>query len=175
MSETSTVAKEIERKYLLSGLPRDLKNVATEHYKVGHGWLPGEIIQERITFSSKSGKFFRVIKTGKGIERIEAQEEISVDYFAQLWPLTKKRIAKTRWLVPFTDGEHKMAWEVDDFEDRNLFIAEIEIPTADYNVVLPFWMRNYVVREVTNEPEYLNINLASNSIGTSKGSIQVGG
>lgn len=80
MSELSTVAKEIERKYLLSGLPFfKVDGVIKAKFRTMHGWIPGEVIQERITFSGKSGKFFRVIKTGKGLERIEAQEEISVD------------------------------------------------------------------------------------------------
>lgn len=157
MTEISQVAKEIERKYLLSKLPKELKALSSTHFKTDHGWLPGEIIQERITFSGKSDKFFRVIKTGKGLERIEAQEEISIDLFTALWPLTKdRRVSKTRYLVHVGDG---LIWEIDDFLDRDLQMAEIEIPTADYKVTLPRWLKNCVVREVTEEPAFLNINL----------------
>lgn len=158
MTEISQVAKEIERKYLLTGLPPDLKKRCSAQFKTDHGWLPGELIQERITFSGKSDKFFRVIKTGKGLERIEAQEEISIDLFAALWPLTKsKRVSKIRYLVTAEDG---LIWEIDDFLDRDLQMAEIEIPSADYQVDLPTWLGDYVVREVTDEPAFLNIKLA---------------
>jgi len=158
VTEVSQVAKEIERKYLLTGLPKELKALAYASFNTDHGWLPGDIIQERITFSGKSDKFFRVIKTGKGLERIEAQEEISIDLFASLWPLTKgKRVSKIRYLVPVEDG---LIWEIDDFLDRDLQMAEIEIPSVDYQVNLPTWLGDYVVREVTEEPAFLNIKLA---------------
>ena len=176
MSELSTVAKEIERKYLLSGLPFfKVDGVIKAKFRTMHGWIPGEVIQERITFSGKSGKFFRVIKTGKGLERIEAQEEISVDLFTQLWPITEKRISKTRYLAididPIKGTETDLIWEVDDFDGRNLQLAEIEIPSPDYKVTFPFWLKDYVVKEVTEDPDYLNINLAVNSIGSFKGTI----
>lgn len=158
MTEVSAVAKEIERKYLLKRLPKDLSKLCTAKFRTEHGWLPGELIHERITFSGKSGKFFRVIKTGQGLERIEAQEEISIDLFSALWPLTKgKRIVKTRYLVPAENG---LIWEIDDFLDRDLQLAEIEIPTVDTEVVIPAWLKDYIAKEVTESSIFLNINLA---------------
>jgi CYTH domain-containing protein len=175
VTEISTVAKEIERKYLLRCLPKELYCVIQSKFKTMHGWLPGEIIQERITYSGKSSKFFRVIKTGKGLERIEAQEEIDIDLFTALWPLTKdKRISKIRHLadviyyLPNVGNKTfpiKLTWEIDDFFDRNLQLAEIEIPSADFVVVFPKWLEPYVVKEVTDDSAYLNINLATNNIG----------
>jgi CYTH domain-containing protein len=49
---------------------------------------------------------------------------------------------------------------VDEFADRDLVLAEIELPSEDVKPKLPQWIAPYVVREVTDESEYLNINLA---------------
>jgi len=51
-------------------------------------------------------------------------------------------------------------WEVDEFTDRDLWLAEVELPSADHEAKPPDWLAPHIVREVTNEPEYLNINLA---------------
>ena len=41
-----------------------------------------------------------------------------------------------------------------------LVLAEVELPSEDVQPRLPDWLAPYVVREVTGEPEYLNMNLA---------------
>ena len=51
-------------------------------------------------------------------------------------------------------------WEVDEFTDRDLVLAEVELPSEDVEPRLPEWIAPYVEREVTGEPEYLNVNLA---------------
>jgi len=49
------------------------------------------------------------------------------------------------------DGE--LVWEIDEFLDRPLWLAEIELPSADTEVRVPEWLAEYVVREVTGELE----------------------
>jgi CYTH domain-containing protein len=51
-------------------------------------------------------------------------------------------------------------WEIDEFLDRELVLAEIELPAVDSPVELPAWLREHVVREVTAEPDYVNRALA---------------
>jgi CYTH domain-containing protein len=53
-----------------------------------------------------------------------------------------------------------LTWEVDVFADRDLVLAEVELPAATTPVELPGWLRGSVVREVTGEAEYVNLNLA---------------
>lgn len=155
MTEVSGVAQEIERKFLLKSLPD--KAFESNHFHVYHGWIPGEVIQERITWNSRDGgEFWRAIKFGKGIERTEAQERIyDMTLWNDLYSLTTKRISKTRYIVE----EGSLKWEVDHFND-DLVIAEVEIPTVDTVVEFPAWLKSEIIREVTDEPEYLNINLA---------------
>jgi CYTH domain-containing protein len=89
--------------------------------------------------------------------RAELEDETSLEIFDAMWPLTKgRRLTKRRHRVP--DGE--LTWEIDEFTDRNLVLAEIELPTADSEVEFPGWLKPHVDREVTGEPAYLNSTLA---------------
>lgn len=65
-------------------------------------------------------------------------------------------IEKTRYKIPFGG----LMWEVDVFagENRGLVVAEVELASEDQPVELPDW----VGREVTGDPRYLNVNLAKN-------------
>ncbi|HEX2091645.1 MAG TPA: hypothetical protein VHG28_04550 [Longimicrobiaceae bacterium] len=147
---------EIERKYLLRGLPR-LDGVEPE--EIDQGWIPGERLVERVrrVRSGREERWYRTVKLGKGVRRVEVEEETPAALARALWRLTRgRRVRKLRYRVP--DGG--LVWEVDRFRGRRLVLAEVELPSEDTPVVFPEWLRPYVVREVTGEPEYLNQNLA---------------
>ena len=99
----------------------------------------------------------RTVKIGSGIQRVQLEEETDDSTFAVLWPLTEgKRVVKRRYRV----RSGRFVWEIDQFDDRDLVLAEVELPTIDTKVSIPDWLEKYVVREVTDESEYVNINLA---------------
>lgn len=155
MSERRDV--EIERKYLLSGVPEAVLVVTP--VAIEQGWLPGERLQERVRRirDADGERYVRTVKLGRGVERIEVEEEADRDLFEALWPLTEgRRVSKLRYRIP--DGD--LVWEVDRFRDRDLVLAEVELPSADVVPGPPAWLAPYVTREVTGEPEYLNVNLA---------------
>jgi CHAD domain-containing protein/CYTH domain-containing protein len=148
---------EIERKYLLRGRP-DLAG-ATEAVEIHQGWLPGERLRERIrrVRSEDATAYFRTIKLGAGLERLEIEEPCSEEIFDRLWPLTKDcRIHKRRYRVPAGDR----MWEIDEFLDRDLHLAEVELESTAEQPALPRWLAPYVVREVTDDPRYANLALA---------------
>jgi CYTH domain-containing protein len=148
---------EIERKYLLKRLPRFPEGV--EAQEIDQGWLPGERLAERLRRVRGNGevKWYRTVKLGSGISRIEVEEETTEALFRKLWRLTKgKRVHKRRFRV----REGGLTWEVDRFRGRKLVLAEVELPSEDAAAPLPVWLRRVVVREVTGEPEYVNLNLA---------------
>lgn len=148
---------EIERKYLLRALPPACEGLAST--KIDQGYLPGERLIERIR-RKRTGEretYVRTVKLGEGIERIEVEEPCTKQVFEQLWSMTKgRRVRKRRYTIP--DGA--LAWEIDAFEDRTLFLAEIELPAVDTEVAIPEWLAPYVEREVTGEDQYVNANLA---------------
>jgi CYTH domain-containing protein/CHAD domain-containing protein len=145
---------EIERKYLLRGLP-DAARLAPSSELV-QGYLPGDRLRERLRREAgpEGERFWRTVKLGKGVTRTEVEEPTTREIFEAMWPLTEgKRLRKRRY--------RKDRWEIDEFLDRDLVLAEIELASEDEPVAIPDWLAPWVEREVTGEPTYLNLNLAS--------------
>ncbi len=150
-------AREIEHTYLLTGLPPELREAGS--VEIHQGWLPGTALQERLrAVCGPDGEhYYRCVKAGPGLERLELEEETTKDLFEVLWPLTDgKRVDKRR----YQRLEGNLTWDVDEYRDRDLILAEVEVPAARKRVPLPAWLRPLVVREVTGDPQYLNVNLA---------------
>ncbi len=149
---------EIERKFLLSALPPEA--LIAPWHQIDQGWLPGTRLMERLRHvrSDTGDQWLRTVKLGSGRKRIEVEEETTREIYDHLWPLTiGQRVTKRRYRVD--DGA--FAWEIDQFQDRDLVLAEVELPTETTIVEPPAWLAPYVVREVTDDPAYLNRNLAT--------------
>lgn len=149
--------REIERKYLLHGLPEIPPGAPA--VEVEQGYLPGGRLRERVRRSVSDGLVtcWRSIKAGRGISRIEVEEEIAPALFEQLFALTEgSRVRKRRHQV--RHGRH--TWEIDCFLDRELILAEVELSAEDEEVVVPEWLSPWIVREVTGEEAFLNSTLA---------------
>ena len=149
---------EIERKYLLSALPRF--PAPLDVLEVDQGYIPGRQVLERLRRQRHADgreRYFRTVKLGAGVERIELEDETDRRTFEHLWVLTEgARLRKRRHIV--AHGEDR--WEIDEFVDRPLVLAELEIPTADTLIRMPDWLEAVLVREVTDETAYTNRNLA---------------
>lgn len=149
---------EIERKYLLRELPPFPRTEAV--LEIDQGYLPGEKLVERVRRQqSQAGdvRYFRTVKLGSGVERLELEEETDRRVFEHLWQLTEgRRLKKRRYVVP--NGEDM--WEIDEFLDRPLVLAELELDRADAKVSIPGWLKPVLVREVTDERQYTNRSLA---------------
>src|SRR5262249_26397943 len=81
--------REIERKYLLTGLPPRARTAPSLH--IHQGYLPGNRITERVRRAvSDDGSgthYYRTIKSGRGIERFEIEDETDEAFFTAVWPL----------------------------------------------------------------------------------------
>lgn len=153
----SPAGVEIERKYLLSGLPESCH--AVEPLELDQGYVPGERLIERIRRIRSAGheRYVRTVKSGRGLTRIEIEEDCDRATFETLWALTEgKRVQKKRYRVE-SGG---FVWEIDAFTDRELFLAEVELDDAETEVVIPEWLAPHLVRDVTSEDTYVNANLA---------------
>jgi len=133
---------------------------AREVLEIDQGYLPGETLVERLRRQRdpRGGtRYFRTIKLGSGVERVEMEEETDARTFEHLWLLTEgRRLRKRRYVVPVDSA----VWEIDEFLDRPLVLAEIELESASQDVQLPHWLSPVLVREVTDEREYTNRSLA---------------
>jgi CHAD domain-containing protein/CYTH domain-containing protein len=150
--------REIERKYLLKRKPAIGKLPHTV-LEVDQGYIPGERLAERVrrVRSEGSERYYRTVKLGRGVSRVELEEETTAPIFRRLWPLTRgRRVRKLRYRVP----QGGFVWEIDRFRDRSLVLCEVELPTENTHAEPPPWLRRELVREVTSEDAYANINLA---------------
>jgi len=149
---------EIERKYLLSALP-EMPRV-TGVLEIEQGYIAGEKLIERLRREQHPDgavKYYRTVKLGTGVKRVEIEDETDRRTFEHLWQLTEgRRLMKRRHLVPNGDD----LWEIDEFTDRHLVLAELEIDSEDAHISIPGWLRVVLVREVTDERAYGNRSLA---------------
>lgn len=167
------MAIEIERKFLVER-PAELIpwESASEVYEVVQGYL-----------MSKDNKILRVtkavpIKTKPGrhlpephgvlcfkiginpLKRIEIEHHISFDEAYELLKHCEGHlIEKTRyWFNTMTEDEVDPIWEVDVFHGVNhgLIVAEVELPSENYPIVLP----PFIGQDVSNDVRYSNAMLS---------------
>jgi CHAD domain-containing protein/CYTH domain-containing protein len=162
IAQSAREGQEIERKYLLRFVPEKARD--SRWVEIAQGYLPGSKLQERIRRVSvnhgsggKDVHYYRTMKLGEGVTRTEVEEETTEAIFLAMWPLTKRRRLRKRRFEVDVDG---LTWEIDEFKNRDLVLAEVELDSEDDEVTFPDWLAPAVQREVTGEPEFLNINLA---------------
>jgi adenylate cyclase len=154
---SDSLPREIERKWLLAALPPHAHSVDPAEF--AQGYLAGEQLIERIRRDTRAGvtRWLRTVKLGRGIARIEVEEETSPELGAALFALTAgRRVTKRRYAV--TEGP--VTWEIDAFTDRELFLAELELPEESAKFEIPDWLAPFIVREVTDDAEFTNWRLA---------------
>lgn len=142
---------EIERKFLVTG--DDWR--AGEGARIVQGYLAREKnLSVRVRLSNADA--WLTVKGGaQDAGRMEFEYAIPPEDARDLlalcpYPLIEKRRRQVA---------HKgYQWEVDEFfgDNQGLVVAEIELDTPNQDVPLPPW----VGREVTDDPRYLNANLA---------------
>jgi CYTH domain-containing protein len=159
ISRLARLGTEIERKYLLSALPE--KVLAADSLEIRQGYLPGEHLVERIRCTGKvrsRQQWTRTVKTGEGLKRIEIEDDTNATIGEALWRLTRgRRVHKRRYTIREDDGA---IWQVDEFLDRPLILAEIELASEEDRPKPPEWLRRVLERDVTEEPEFANASLA---------------
>jgi CYTH domain-containing protein len=144
----------IRRRFLLGALPA----LEAAPIEIAQGWIPGRTLLEVLERVVSGGEelLCRAVRDGSDARRLELAEE-SREAFERLWPLTEgRRVRKRRFRI--TAGD--CVWEVDEFLDRELVIAEIAQHDSHEEIELPEWLGPHVVREITGEDRYLDENLA---------------
>jgi adenylate cyclase len=148
--------REIERKFLIRELPRDLTSYSSNGISQGYLVSLPDGLQVRLR---KSGaKYSLTFKRGTGNVREEREVELTASQFDALWPATEgKRLVKTRYEIPFGDR----VVEIDVYGGRHegLVVAEVEFDDQDAakNFQPPDWLGH----DVTGDPRYSNQLLAS--------------
>jgi len=160
---------EIERKFLLKAIP-DIKPEETiEIFQWYRKNSKGIWERVRSCYSDKKGFYFvHTIKRniGKGINE-EDEKIISADDFNKFVDKCKNEKSQARYiskerLIYLQDD---LKWEVDVFNNgHHLIVAEIEIPTIDYTVEMPDFIKDKLLIEVTGLKQFSNKNLSNHVI-----------
>lgn len=186
-SESSLPPLEIERSFLLRGMPPLPPGPPRpEVWRVAQGYLPEgaktalgvEGRLRRIEHPDGRIEWVHTVKSGFGLVRTEVESAITEAEFDRLWPFTEgRRLTKTRYRVrppsdvaerPTSAGAQAargpalrpLIWEIDRFDGLDLVLAEVELPSADAPAPIPSWLEDWIVREVTESPEYRNSQIA---------------
>ena len=158
--DSATPGVEIERRFLLSSRPDFPAPPLVLTMRQGYlpdDSEPGGRIRE-VTHVDGTAHYVHTIKRGHGVAREETERPLDRAAFDALWPRTEgRRIAKTRHVVH--DGPR--TWDIDQFVDRDLVIAECELARADDACPIPTWLASYVVREITGDAAFSNYALAT--------------
>jgi CYTH domain-containing protein len=157
---------EIERKFLLKSLPDQKADQVVQIEQFYFKNESGVWERARSWFSSNGQKkYIHTVKktVSKGVN-IEDEHDLTQKEFKSFkdmcykTPDESKYIKKSRHI--YKDGQLK--WEIDEFNySCNLIIAEIEIPTKDYEVIIPTFLKDLILLEVTGLKPFSNRSLAS--------------
>lgn len=149
-------SREIERKFLVRELPKDLTSYPSAELSQGYLVSLDDGLQVRLR---KSGEhYWLAYKRGTGNVREERELELTREQFDVLWPATEgKRLVKTRYEIPL--GERVVEIDVYHAKHEGLVVAEVEFDDekAAQNFQPPDWLGN----DVTGDPRYSNQLLAS--------------
>ena len=186
MDDAATPRPEIERKFLLRALPLLPPHAEAVQIEQGYivavgdedielpesaragaidqrGRLAGRI--RRATYPDGRVICTNTVKRGRGLVRQESEREISEAQFEAHWPLTvNARLHKTRHRV--AHGE--LVWEIDQFHELDLVMAEVELPDPEHDALPPPWLAEFIECEVTGEQDYRNLVLARRSAQAAK-------
>lgn len=168
MEEFKIRNREIERKFVVH--EENLPDLSQSGYMdIVQGYIHeigGKYIfrLRQILYISKDGTFlsdehFQTIKGSGFKEREEYEANIWKNTFSIFWPLCKnKSIHKFRYEIPIKDSNRSAFLDIYKNELKGLYTVEVEfgsIEECDAFVPLPWFGE-----EVTQNPEYTNVNLA---------------
>ena len=156
------MANEIERKFLIKSLPKDMSGTTMRQ-----GYLQPEkerAVRIRTVEKDGSKKGVLTIKgmgSKSGMSRYEFETEIPVPDADHLLSLCDQPlIEKTR----FKYDHEGLIWEIDEFHGVNdgLIVAEVELESEDQQLNKP----DFIGDEVTGQIKYYNMMLLKNPYTT---------
>lgn len=156
MTETTDMAIEIERKFLVSQQNLGVaKSRATSFRTIRQGYLLTKVnksVRVRLSETGSAKTAHLSIKGPKiGSMSVEFEYEIPHNDGLHLLTMCEHVLDKVRYNVI---DQHGQFWEVDVFDGLNkgLVVAEIEMVDTNQKITIPDW----VGREVTTDPAYTN-------------------
>ncbi len=166
--------KEIERKFLLKKLPIlpsgcEIQHIMQYYYLVDNIWYR---IRKIDSDSHNDSIFLHTIKTYKDDICYEEEIYYNKDEYLSLikeihsGKYESRFISKTRYIyntgikADFEGEIKEIKWEIDTF-NFNLVIAELELPSFDFEIDIPDFIKEIFIYEVTGIKQFSNRVLAN--------------
>lgn len=158
---------EIERKFLLKSIPNQEPIETIDINQWYRKTSKGVWERARSCYSDKKGFYFvhTVKKSISKTSNIEEEKILTAYEFNKFVDKCKKSkearyISKQR--IVYSHIEDNLKWEVDVFNNgHHLIVAEIEIPTEDYDLSIPEFIGEKLLLEVTGLKQFSNKNLSN--------------
>ncbi len=140
----------------------------TQYYLTDKDSKSTERVRETITTIKPlvwDFKYYHTIKTPVegSWSCYEDEKEITLDEFESHTDNAKRVISKDRF--HFEDNENGLVWEIDRFVGINLIIAEVELPSEEFELIIPEKLEKYILMEITGVKELSNSSLSESING----------
>jgi len=155
---------EIERKFLLSGVPPTMRFARRQPIRQGYLALDGDT-EVRIRISPKGAVL--TIKSGSGGVRVEEEITLQARQAEALWELTEgRRVQKTRRHVRLAGAgsDAELVAEVDEYAGSLDGLVVVEVEFRDEDAAAGFEPPAWFGRELTGDRRYANRSLASDGM-----------
>ncbi|MGH7892920.1 MAG: CYTH domain-containing protein, partial [Thermodesulfobacteriota bacterium] len=146
---------EIERKFLVNEIPEDLYKYPSN--VISQGYLEVTDDETEIRIRRIEDRFFKTVKSGRGLERKEIETKIGSEAYNEEWPKTAgMRIEKRRYEIPYE--RHVIELDIYLGDLAGLVVAEVEFKSVEESArfVPPDWFGT----EITDDVRYSNRSLA---------------
>jgi CYTH domain-containing protein len=155
---------EIERKFLLKRLPNEKPHdiIKMDQWYLNVNGIYERVRQRQWKSTGKIDWIHTIKEFVDEMSNIEIEKFISIDEYHEFIKKCKdsnsdaRYIQKRRYL--YKNGND--TWEVDEFLETSLIVAEIEIPNKEYEVIIPNHISDNLICEVTGMREFSNKNLS---------------
>jgi CYTH domain-containing protein len=163
---------EIERKFLLKAIPDKTPDEVIEIFQWYLKNDDGIWERARSCYSDIKGFYFihtikKNISPGVNEEDEKYITPEEFNSFVEKCKMSQSRyISKERLVYKDKSG---LKWEVDVFNNgHHLIVAEIEIPSIDFEIELPTFIKDKLLIEVTGLKQFGNRNLSNKYVRKSK-------
>ena len=159
----NNTSKEIERKFLISGvLHKELLDAIENKFTITQAFLsvdPDKVVRIRLSESEFEDVAYLTVKGhaagDEGITRTEIETKISFKQAQQLInEFCGQKIEKIRYNIPCGG----LTWEIDEFlgDNKGLWIAEVELASE----LQEFKKPSFIGKEVSTDKRYTNVALS---------------
>ena len=152
---------EIERKFLCSLTHEEASSLAISSRTVESIYVKSNekeslrVVRDTYKDGEVICKWTEKFSQDGLLSRIENEETLPEELFKIISSNNYPSVFKERFFIRINDN----VWEVDFFKDYEFVVAELEfdsVEDAENFTDFPDW----ILKEVTNDPSYLNCNLA---------------